>query len=310
MASKCPNCGRTLKWYDVKAECKDCGVSIPNFNWEARLEEDSIRAEEKSLKFHRTMNMFTYSLWGTKLRIARIILSFIPIVGFIVPWFAFKSEAESLGIDVIGIFTDGKSLIDFFKSFFGNMSLYFQNMGYENYSGPVTYISLGVLFMALCLLFAVIAFFMILFTNKHPKSKLMAIFDVLSIASSIVSVVMFTMAVKSAPAFVAVNFGDIPFYKLTGAIGWGYFVALALLTVALIANVLVAKAPAKTHEELEEARLAKKAAKEEKARQDEIKKEEARAEAEKKAAEEQEKLVEEARAKLEADKAKKEKKKK
>ena len=310
MASKCPNCGRTLRWYDVKAECKDCGVSIPNFNWEARLEEDSERAAEKSLKFHKTMNMFTYSVWGTKLRIARIILSFIPIVGFIVPWFVFKSEAESLGIDVIGLFTDGKSLIDFFKSFFGNMSLYFTNMGYENYSGPVTYISLGVLFMALCLLFAVIAFFMILFTNKHPKSKLMAIFDVFSIASSIVSVVMFTMAANSAANFTGVNFGDIPFYNLTGSIGWGYFVALALLCVAFIANVLVARAPAKTHEELEEARLAKKAAKEEKERLAAIEKEKADKEAKAKAEEEQAKLVEEARAKLNADKEKKEKKKK
>lgn len=310
MASKCPNCGRTLKWYDVKAECKDCGVSIPNFNWEARLEEDSVLAEEKSRKFHRSLNMFTYSVWGTKLRIVRIILSFIPIVGYIVPWFIFKSDAESLGIDLFGIFSDGKTLLDFFKSFFGNMSLYFENMGYESFSGPVTYISLGVLFMVLCLLFAVIAFFMILFTNKHPKSKLMVIFDALSICSSVVSVVMFTMAVKSAPNFVGVNLGDIPLYNLTGHIGWGYFVALVLLCVAFIVNLLVSNAPAKTHDELEAEYLEKKAAKEEKQRQDEIRKEEERIEAEKKAAEEREKMVEEARAKLEANKEKKEKKKK
>ena len=305
MASKCPNCGRVLKWYDVKAECKDCGVSIPNFNWEARLEEDAERAAVKSASFNRTMGMFKYSVWGTKLRIARIILSFVPIIGFIVPWFSFKSEGESLGIDVIGLFTDGKSLIDLFKSFFGNMDLYFTNMTFENYSGPVTYTMLGVLFMVLCLLFAVIAFFMILIRNKNPKSKTMVIFDVLSIASSVVSVIMFTMAVKAAPANVAYSLGEMPFYNMTGKIGWGYFVAVALLTVALVANVLVMRAPAKTHDELEEERLAKKAEKEKKAREDELRKEEERIEAERKAAEEQAKIVEEARAKLEADKKKK-----
>ena len=308
MASKCPNCGRVLKWYDVKAECKDCGVSIPNFNWEARLEEDAEKAAVKSASFNRTMSMFKYSVWGTKLRIARIILSFIPIVGYIVPWFAFKSEGESLGIDVIGLFTDGKSLIDFFKSFFGNMSLYFTNMGYEGMSGPVTYISLGVLFMVLCLLFAVIAFFMILIRNKNPKSKTMVIFDCLSISSSVVSLVMFTLGAKACAAYPAFTLGEMSFYNASGSVQWGYFVALGLLSVALVANILVMKSPAKTHDELEEERLKKKAEKEEKERENELRKEEERIEAERKAAEEQAKIVEEARAKLEADKKKKEKK--
>lgn len=298
MASKCPNCGQTLKWYDVKAECKYCGVSIPNFNWEARLEEDSERAAASSAAFHKTMNMFKYSVWGTKLRIARILLSFIPIVGFIVPWFKITSEAENIGIDVLGLFTDGKSLIDLFSSFFGNMSLYFQNMGYESYSGPVTFTVLGVLFMVLCLLFAVIAFFMILITNKTPKSKKMVIFDALSILSSVVSVIMFTLAVKSGAEYTAVNLGDIPLYSISGGIMWGYFVALVLLCVAFTANLLVANAPAKSHEELEEERLVKKAEKEEKERQAALKKEAARIEAEKKAEEEQKRIVEEARAKL------------
>ncbi len=305
MASKCPNCGRTLKWYDFKAECKDCGVSIPNFNWEARLEEDAELSEKKFAKFYRTLNMFAYSVWGTKLRIARIIMSFIPIIGFIVPWGALKSEGESVGIDVIGIFTDGQSLIKLFGSFFGNSGLYFTNMAYEGYSGPITYTMLGVLFMVLCLLMAVIAFFMILFTNKHPKSKLMVIFDCLSIACAVVSGVMFVLAGKAAPAANAFNFGEFPMINATGGIMWGIFVAIALLCAALVINILVAKAPAKTHEQLEEERLARKAAKEEKERLAAIEKEKAQAEAEKKAKEEQERIVEEARAKLAADKKKK-----
>ncbi len=302
MATKCPNCGQTLKWYNIKAECKNCGVSIPNFNWEARLEEDAERAEASSAAFHKTMNMFKYSVWGTKLRIARIILSFIPIVGYVVPWYKITSEAESVGIDVLGLFTDGKSLIDLFSSFFGNSSLYFQNMSYEGYSGPVTFTMLGVLLMVLCLLFAVIAFFLILIKNKKPKTKSMVIFDALSILSSVASVIMFTLAVKTASAYTAVNLGDIPLYKVSGGIMWGYFVALALLCIAFAANLLVAKAPAKTHEELEEERLAKKAEKEEKERQAQIKKEAERIEAEKKAEEEQKRIVEEARAKLAAKK--------
>ncbi|MBQ8077337.1 MAG: hypothetical protein IJ235_03030 [Eubacterium sp.] len=304
MASTCPNCGRTLRWYEFKAECKECGVSIPNYNWEARLEEDAEKAAERSLAFHKTMNMFAYSVWGTKLRIARIIMSFLPAIGFILPWYKLTSDAESIGIDMIGIFTDGKSLIDLFKSFFGDMGLYFTNMSFEGGSGVLSYTMLAILFMLLCALFIVIAFFMILFTNKHPKSKLMVIFDCISIACCVVSSIMFTIGLKSVGAETAVNFGDIPLYNISGSVMWGYFVALLLLVVALVFNFLVMRAPAKSHEQLEEERLARKAEKEAKEEQKRIEREKAQEEAEKKAKEEQERIVAEAKAKLAARKEK------
>ena len=183
MASTCPNCGKKLKFYNIKAECSQCGVSIPNFNWEARLEEDNIKAEEKFQTFYGNLNRIAYSLWGTKLRIVRIILSFIPAVGFILPWASLKSDASSVNFDIIGVFTDGFSMIDLFKSFFGNSGLYFTNMGYENYSGPITYTMLSMLFMVLSALLIVIAFFLIIFTFKHSKTKAMFVFDVLSVLS-------------------------------------------------------------------------------------------------------------------------------
>ena len=92
---------------------------------------------------------------------------------------------------------------------------------------------LGILFMVLCLLMAVIAFFMILFTNKHPKSKLMVIFDCLSISCAIASLVFFTLAGKAAPSAGAFNFGDIPMLNASGGIMWGIFVAIALLDESL-----------------------------------------------------------------------------
>lgn len=305
MASVCPNCGKKLHFYNVKAECSQCGVSIPNFNWEKRLEEDNANAEKKFQSFYRFGNRFAYSIWGTKLRIVRIILSFLPAVGFLLPWATLKSDAGSVGLDLFGMTCD-TSLIDLFKDFFANSGVYFANMGYENYAGTLFYTMLALVFMLLSAVFIIVAFFMILFKTKKPNTKAMAVTDVLSVSSAIVSSVLVTLGVNAASAETAVNFGTVPLYNISGGVAWGFYVALALLVAATVINILVAKAPAKTDEQLEEERLQRKAIKDEKEAQKERERELARIENEKRAAAEQAEKVKLAKEKL----AKRETKKK
>ncbi|WP_294777818.1 hypothetical protein [uncultured Eubacterium sp.] len=306
MASSCPNCGKKLHWYDVKAECSNCGVSIPNFNWEERLEADNELAERKFASFYRGLNRIAYSIWGTKLRIARIVLSVLPAIGFILPWATIKSDADSVGLDLFGM-TCNRSLIDLFKDFFGNMSLYTTNMSYESFSGTLSFTMYSALLMVLSLLFAVIAFFLIFILAKHFKTKALTVFECLSVLSAIGSAVCFTLGIKAAPSELGINFGSFPVYNATGGVAWGFYAALALLLVAVGINAAVSKAPSKTDDELESERLARKAAKEQKEYEEALKKEVEREEAEKKEKEEQAKLVAEAKAKLAAREAKKKK---
>ena len=306
MASSCPNCGKKLHWYDVKAECSNCGISIPNFNWEERLEADNELAERKFASFYRGLNRLAYSIWGTKLRIARIVLSVLPVIGFILPWATLKSDAESVGLDLFGM-TCSKSLIDLFGDFFGNTNLYITNMGYEGFSGTLSFTMYAVLCMVLSLLFAVIAFFLILILAKHSKTKAITVFECLSVASAVASAVCFTLGVKGAPDELGINFGSFPVYNATGGVAWGFFVALALLLVAVGINAAVAKAPAKSDDVLEAERLERKAIKEKKEQEEALRKEIEREEAEKREKEEQARIVEEAKAKLAAREAKKKK---
>lgn len=297
MASSCPNCGKKLHWYDVKAECSNCGVSIPNFNWEERLEADNELAERKFASFYRALNRIAYSICGTKLRIARIVLSVLPAIGFILPWATIKSDAESIGLDLFGM-TCNKSLIDLFKDFFGNTSLYITNMKYEGFSGTLSFTMYSMLLMVLSLLLAVIAFFLIFILAKRFKTKTLTVFEGLSVLSAVGSAVCFTLGIKAAPNEIGINFGSFPVYNATGSVAWGFYVALALLLVAVGINAAVAKAPSKTDDELESERLARKAAKEQKEYEAALKKEIEREEAEKKEKEEQARIVAEAKAKL------------
>ncbi len=256
-----------------------------------------LRLKKQFAVFNRSLSRIAYSIYGTKLRIARLILTFLPAIGFILPWATLKSDAESFDLSIIS-FSGNKSLIDFFKSFFGDTGLYFTNMKFEEYSGALTLSFAGYILFVLSALLIVIAFFLNIIMCKKPKTKSTVVFDVLSIAASVASVVCFVMSGSLATEAVAFNFGDFAVLNGFASISWGYFVALVLLLIATGINIAVAKAPAKSDEMLEEERLARVKAKEEEERKKEIEREKARIEAEKKQAEENERLVEEAKAKL------------
>jgi len=83
--AKCPKCNRKLHIWNVKAECPDCGVNIANYDWENRLEQDAVEAEAAFAKLRESVTKFRYSFIGTKLRIARIPISVLPLFTFLLP---------------------------------------------------------------------------------------------------------------------------------------------------------------------------------------------------------------------------------
>lgn len=111
------------------------------------MEEDSDKAEKQFAVFYKSLNRIAYSIWGTKLRIARLVLTFLPAIGFILPWADFKSDGANFSLTIYSLFNKNNSLVDFFKSFFGNAGLYMSNMKFEGYSGALTFACLGYLFL-------------------------------------------------------------------------------------------------------------------------------------------------------------------
>lgn len=303
--ANCPNCGAKIPFWSVKAECKQCGVSIPNFNWVERLEEDNKNAEAKFLVFNKTINRMRYSLFGTKLRIARLILTFLPAIGFILPWATVQSAGDCFQLTLFS-FTGCKSALDIFLQIFSNFSLISANMGFEGFSGPVTMLFAGTIFYFLSALFIVIAFFLNIIKCAKPKTKSTVTCDIISIVFSIVSVVLFCCASGAGADVQAFSIGEFTAIDISGGFTWGYIPALILLLVAMGINIAVAIAPAKTDEELENERLERVAAKEQKEREEELRKAKEREEAAKAAEEEQKQVVAEAKRKLAEQKAKEE----
>ena len=90
MAAKCPECGHTLKIWNIKAECPKCGVNIANHQWEKRLNDDADFAENAFAKFHYKLQNFKSAVFGTKLRIVRLVLTFAPLIALVLPLYDFK----------------------------------------------------------------------------------------------------------------------------------------------------------------------------------------------------------------------------
>ncbi len=192
----CPNCGNKIPFWNIKAECKNCGVSIPNYNWMERLEEDNKNAEQAFGVFNRTMNRVRYSLFGTKLRIARLVLTFLPIIAFILPWASVKSEGDSFQLALFS-FNGSKSAVDIISQLFSNGSLIKNDIAFEGTFGPATFLLVGTIFYFLTLLFMVISFFMSIIKCKKPKTRSTITFDVIAIVTAIVSVALFAYGCHS-----------------------------------------------------------------------------------------------------------------
>ena len=296
--AKCPSCGGKLRLYNIKAECIHCGANIPNYNWEARLEEDSAIAEAKFASLYRKLNLLKYSLFGTKLRIMRILMSFIPAVGFILPWAYVASDKDTLNFDLLGLFTEGTSTIKFFGILFKDLGGIISNL-----EDPATYILGGLLLMLLSIVVIVVAFFMPIVRFTKPKTNAAWITDIISIIFAVASSAMFIAAAAPASQLESFNIGTLEF--ATGAsadAAWGVFVYIALLVVAMVGNLLVSRSEVTSEEDLEIERLAKVRMKEEKEEAERKRKEEAWLEAEKKKEEEYAEKVKKAREALENDK--------
>lgn len=303
MATKCPNCGAEIKWYNIKADCSECGVSIPNFNWEARLEEDNKKAEEKFGKLYRTLNLLRYSVGGTKLRILRIAMSFIPIIGIIIPWATLKGDNAELNFDLLGLFSDGTSTIDFFGILFKDLGGVIEALSAEGFSGPASFMLFGLVSVLLSIVILVIAFFLIFITFKKPKTKAMVITDILGILFMGAGIFFFS-SVGSKISAESVSLAGLTFENASASAEWGIFVFIALAIVAFIGNLLVAKSPIKSEETLEEERLERVRIKEEKEEAARLRKEQERLEAEKLAEIEREEKVRKAKEALERKKNK------
>ncbi len=230
MAAKCPECGHTLKLWNIKAECPKCGVNIANHQWEKRLNDDADFAENAFAKFHYKLQNFKSAVVGSKLRIARLVLTFAPLIALVLPLYDYKLNLP---------FNQSENSVSFLtfvldyllKTDIGSV---ISLMGGEVLGTAATMVVIACVLMLLAVVFGVLNFFVLLIAGIKMKYVFNIILNVLATVCWAVSAIFFG---QFTTACQTLGGGIVTECSL----GFGFIVGCVLFLVNVAMNVVVGK---------------------------------------------------------------------
>ncbi len=83
--ANCPKCGHHLRMIDWKQKCPYCGTNIVIYNQQERLMAEADIAEVQYYHFQKKIDRLKASFAGSKLAIARVVTSLLPIAPLFLP---------------------------------------------------------------------------------------------------------------------------------------------------------------------------------------------------------------------------------
>ena len=230
MASKCPECGHTLKIWDIKAECPKCGINLANHEWEKRLNDDADFAENAFAKFHYKLQNFKSAVFGSKLRIARLILTFAPLIALVLPLYNFKLNLPFNNSDKSISFLT--FILDYLLE--TDIGSVLKLMGGEVLGTAATMVVVACVLMLLAVVFGVLNFFVLLIAGIKMKYVFNIVLNVLATVCWAGAAVFF---IQFTSACVELGGGIVTECSL----GIGFVVGCVLFIVNVAMNAIVGK---------------------------------------------------------------------
>lgn len=225
----CPKCGRKLTIFDWKPNCPECGVNLVYYGMEERLLDEADAAEAEHAKLQKRLDRLKASFIGSKLTIARIVLSVLPIAMLLLPLCSVTFsgpyiEQTTTNVNAIEIYNLVSSLD--FDSLFAMLGSPLLGTSFIGYAGALVCILLSLVMVIVSLLMLTIA----CGSKGNPRNITL---NSISIVLAVASIVFFSIFSKNInavfPEFVS------------GSIGFGIFVYIASLVALLVINIVIAK---------------------------------------------------------------------
>ena len=226
----CPKCSHVLNFWNIKAECPYCGVNIPNYNWEERLDEDARNAEVAWAKFRKFTGNFKSALFGNKLRIVRFICTFLPLIALVLPLANY-----TMNLPFINGASTKLSLLDFTLNTLLtlNWGSLISLVSSQSLGVPVLFLMLAILLLYLAVVFGVLNFIFVLIKAPSLKAGANMVLCIGSLLCFVFAGVFFTVAVSQIGATSAVF--------INGSVQYGLFVGIALFGLNVALNTIINK---------------------------------------------------------------------
>lgn len=227
--ANCPKCGRKLTLFDWRPNCPACGVNLVYYGLEEKLLDEADVAEAEHARLQKRIDRLKASFIGSKLTIARIFLSLLPVVALLIPLCEVTFKAPFMGEKTTAV--NLIALIDVFSNL--DFDGLFATLGSSTLSSTFIGYAGALLCLALSAVFVLVSLFA-LTAACGPKGNVRnIILNSIAIVFSVASIFFF-MSFTSNAAKV------FPGY-LSGKVGVGIFVYIAALVALLVLNVVISR---------------------------------------------------------------------
>lgn len=226
--AKCPKCGRKLTLFDWKPNCPGCGVNLVYYGMEERLLDEADAAEAEHARLQKRIDRLKASFIGSKLTIARIVLSILPIATLLLPLCSvtysgpfIENVTKNIGlIELINIITSLD--IDALLTMTGSGIV---GTSFIGYAGALVCLLLSVVFIIVSLLMLMLA----CSPKGNPRNITLNIITIVIAAASPVFFNIFANNISAVfPDFISAK------------ISFGIFVYIAALALLLAINIIIA----------------------------------------------------------------------
>ena len=228
--AKCPKCGRKLTLFDWRPNCPGCGVNLVYYGLEDKLLDEADAAEAEHAKLQKRIDRLKASFVGSKLTVARIVLSLLPVVALLIPLCSVKFT----NIHFRGEISGSVNLITLINVFSGlDFDGLFAMFGNATLSGVFIGYAGALLTLALSLVFVLVSLFALVAACGPKGNVRNIILNSIAIVFSVASIIFFSVFSSNATKVFPEMF--------TGKIGVGIFVYIAALIALLVLNIVIAK---------------------------------------------------------------------
>ena len=226
--ANCPKCGKKLTLFDWRPNCPDCGVNLVYYGLEEKLLDEADAAEAEHARLQKRIDRLKASFVGSKLTIIRIFLSVLPIAALLLPLCSVTYsgpfiEQTTTNVNAIEIYNLVSSLdFDALITMIGSGLL---GTSFIGYAGALACILLSLVMVIVSLVMLTLA----CSPKGNPRNITL---NCITIALAIASAVFFTVFSNGISAV-------FPEF-ISGSLGVGIFVYIALLAVLLAMNIIIA----------------------------------------------------------------------